>query len=1106
MPSNVKHSRSIKGHEEVVETPRIQALIALARIVWSSLSEKPTLDSLLSWHSTLDADLQRIFKDTLPKNESEFDALLSLNCKRLPDLSEITDFLAQQILSEEDAHSAKVRGAVFTPSWLARRVTRSALRHWHRLHRSGKLPQTVADIACGPGAFLYSLHTEFPGEHRVIGADIHPMACTYAKTLSCALGVAWDIRCQDTLLTQPPVPSLFSMCNSDEIQSHYDLLIGNPPYVRSQLLPAVYADEIRSTCASANKGNFDLSVAFVEHAIEWLSDGGIASYILTNKFMTSAYGKDICSKLARRVCVLNIEDFQDNQVFPGYTTYTCVLTFSKMPPTKRFLVTRFPGILNGTREPGPGQTSSLPSERLATHPWDFATDRTHEALRLLREDQHPLIDTVFGQILQGLRTGANQVFVVDDEIANNLESEILIPFVNGESIRRGRISPSGLSLIYPYRQTEFGEVSIISEAEMSSNYPKIWDYLCERKSVLKERAFDNNTFWYAYSRSQNLRIGGLRKLLVREMMPRAEFAADFLGTVTFASGYALDASRLCDDDLNMWTAILCTPTLEFALRQNGTQLRSGWFRLLKHHLRRLRLPNLSTKDRDEARKVGRKFIDAPTDLQLLSRLDDVVAKAFGLKDIHREAILTLLKDEHLKSVSTRDITSNSEDKTCLNPHSEASRFMPVCLSQYDNLHRDRPDLRSAVTFVPNKTTPIHRWYKYNQGFAMDLVVALLHDLDVSKTDVVLDPFAGSGTTCLTCRQNGIPSIGIEISPLMVWVASTKVRRWNPKDLRQMLSAFSPPEPKNCRNLNYENSIFAKYLTKAYSIGILRQLWSIAEYIDSMNLSASLHSFLKLGMLSIMEDVSQIRKHGSHYRFMLRPESIGLQKLNTPIISPDSDIRYILISRLEEMIADTVANPMSTPLAMCKIQTADARSCDIESESVDVVITSPPYLNRNNYIAQQKAELAILSLVESTEQYHDLVDQTIRSHVEGQFKSGNAGSTFPEVQIIVDALSLTKNNNPKIPHMIAAYFDDLAATFRELWRIMRSGGRAAFVVGNSRWGGVVVPVDHLLLKLAEDIGFKPERVLVTRLKGNSPQQMRQYGRIPVRESIIVFTKP
>jgi len=51
----------------------------------------------------------------------------------------------------------------------------------------------------------------------------------------------------------------------------------------------------------------------------------------------------------------------------------------------------------------------------------------------------------------------------------------------------------------------------------------------------------------------------------------------------------------------------------------------------------------------------------------------------------------------------------------------------------------------------------------------------------------------------------------------------------------------------------------------------------------------------------------------------------------------------------------------------------------------------------------------------------------------------------------------------------------------------------------------VPVDHLLLMLAEKVGFTAERVMVTRLKGNSPQQMRKYGRIPVRESIVVFGK-
>ena len=56
------------------------------------------------------------------------------------------------------------------------------------------------------------------------------------------------------------------------------------------------------------------------------------------------------------------------------------------------------------------------------------------------------------------------------------------------------------------------------------------------------------------------------------------------------------------------------------------------------------------------------------------------------------------------------------------------------------------------------------------------------------------------------------------------------------------------------------------------------------------------------------------------------------------------------------------------------------------------------------------------------------------------------------------------------------------------------------------GGVVVPVDHLLLMLAEKHEFQPVKVLVTREKGNSPQQMRRYGRIPTRESIVIFRKP
>ena len=178
---------------------------------------------------------------------------------------------------------------------------------------------------------------------------------------------------------------------------------------------------------------------------------------------------------------------------------------------------------------------------------------------------------------------------------------------------------------------------------------------------------------------------------------------------------------------------------------------------------------------------------------------------------------------------------------------------------------------------------------------------------------------------------------------------------------------------------------------------------------------------------------------------------------------------------------------------------------IASSSIDAVITSPPYLNRNVYLAQQKAEMSFLHMVESYEGYRSLVRRTFRSHVEAAFDL-QPSSQFPEVRKILDSISLTENNNPKIPHMIAGYFEDMDAALSELSRVMKPGATAAFVVGNSRWGGVVVPVDHILLMIAERHNFQPMKVLVTREKGNSPQQMRKYGRIPVRESVVVFRKP
>jgi DNA modification methylase len=90
-------------------------------------------------------------------------------------------------------------------------------------------------------------------------------------------------------------------------------------------------------------------------------------------------------------------------------------------------------------------------------------------------------------------------------------------------------------------------------------------------------------------------------------------------------------------------------------------------------------------------------------------------------------------------------------------------------------------------------------------------------------------------------------------------------------------------------------------------------------------------------------------------------------------------------------------------------------------------------------------------------------------------------------------------------MVSGYFEDMSLVLMELWRVMKVGGQAGIVIGNVRFGGLTIPVDALLSMIAEEIGFSLKNILIVRYKQNSPQQMKKYGKKPVRESILIIQK-
>jgi len=187
----------------------------------------------------------------------------------------------------------------------------------------------------------------------------------------------------------------------------------------------------------------------------------------------------------------------------------------------------------------------------------------------------------------------------------------------------------------------------------------------------------------------------------------------------------------------------------------------------------------------------------------------------------------------------------------------------------------------------------------------------------------------------------------------------------------------------------------------------------------------------------------------------------------------------------------------------RVTVQDARTLDGIEDEFDALITSPPYPNRHDY--SRIFHIELLSLGISEDEIFKLRFASIRSHVEARgVRSNLSGYTLPRaLQDCLDALP-TKSD-VRIPEMLRGYFEDMYLCLRAAYWRLKPGALAAFVVGNVRHAGVMIPVDEILAQVGQQIGFGLETGWVARLRGNSAQQMGVYGREPARETVVFLRK-
>jgi tRNA G10 N-methylase Trm11 len=406
----------------------------------------------------------------------------------------------------------------------------------------------------------------------------------------------------------------------------------------------------------------------------------------------------------------------------------------------------------------------------------------------------------------------------------------------------------------------------------------------------------------------------------------------------------------------------------------------------------------------------------------------------------------------------------------------------------------------------------HDWYRFVLSFPAHLVRKYLDWFAVRPGQVVLDPFCGTGTTLVECKKLGISSMGIEPNPMAAFASRTKVNwKVDPDELIKhanrvaQLAALRLAEEGIADEENlplFQSNRITTPKLKGLPPDVVKLLLS-----DSIS-PLPLHKTLVL--LEILRENADER-FNDHERLALAkslvtetgnlhfgPEvGVGTPKADAPVI------RHWLFA--VKNIANDLRSLQNNAEVPSTVFQADARDLFsiLAPDSVDVVITSPPYPNEKDYTRTTRLESVLLGLINTRDDLRSLKQRMVRSNTRGVYKSDTDDrlvANHEEIQRIATEierrrieLGKTSGFEKLYARVTKLYFGGMKRHLLELQSVLRPGARLAYVVGDqASYLRVMIRTGQLLADIARSLGYEVEGIDLfrTRLATATKEQLRE----------------
>jgi hypothetical protein len=420
------------------------------------------------------------------------------------------------------------------------------------------------------------------------------------------------------------------------------------------------------------------------------------------------------------------------------------------------------------------------------------------------------------------------------------------------------------------------------------------------------------------------------------------------------------------------------------------------------------------------------------------------------------------------------------------PASFAERFARedgISLGQYTG----------PITFRSNETTPVHRWWPYVQGYSAEFVRGTLERADLDPRSVVLDPFAGSGTSLVEARLFGTRAWGAELLAPAVLAARVKTAfELSPARLRtggaRVLAAA-----------RHRPSGRLPFLTETRRQFSPRNLATLTQLRDALPAEGTpLADALRVAFGRILIPSSHLHRSPclGYRRGTSHEPGEPLALFGTAIEEMATDLEQLRDSRAHWG-------------APARVDRVDARRATWPAGSVTLAVTSPPYVNGMDYVMNYKVDLAWLGYARS---YADLAalraaevacDNLPRSETAPY--GGVEGTPDPWLTEILPRIreNVARKGSYRRDDMHAVvhrYFADLEPVLRAVYRALLPGGRFVLVVGDSLLAGAYVPGDLILARMGARLGFSVVSVEVARTRRSG--QRRSFV---LRESVVTLER-